>query len=244
MPVTIQAAVNDIIPELSGAPYPNNVQALAYRPHTTFRGSSPSSTGVFPDVALAGTSVADAFHIHQIVRAGVIYKVCVTFMKKGAHVSWAFYIPDTAANRTFNRVWRGKHDAAMDAAADAAMEEFAEHCPTMPAIAANEAVIASLNAEAAAKKKAEEEAALAAKSAFAPPVLSTSVKDRALFAAVTVPTARRTEEEVNKIISDYEKTSKVDPKDLSMVKTALRDNKPKEEWNKFIRVYYDGMFPS
>lgn len=244
MPVTLQNGTSDVIPELSGAPYPNSALALAYKPSTRFRGGAPSSTGVFPDISLSGSTIADAFHIHQISRAGVVYKVSVTFLKEGKHVSWAFFVPDAAANKTFNRFWRGKRDDTMADAANGAMEDFAEGCPTMPAITANELVIEALNTEAAQKKKSEEAAALAAKSAFAPQVLSASAKDRTLFAAVTIPVARRTEEEVNKIISDYEKTSKIDAKDLSMVKTALRDNKPREAWNKFIQVYYNGMFPS
>lgn len=243
MPVTINEGVGELAKDLTGAPYPNHIQALAYTPSSTFRNGHPSSTGVFPDVSFEGSAIADAFHIHQIARAGVIYKVSVTFLKGSAHVAWAFYVPDSNSNKTFNRFWRGKHDGVMQGEADGAMEEFAAGCPTMPAIAANEAVLKSLGEEAAVKKKLQEQEALAAKSAFAPVVVSSSERDRALFAQATVAASPRTEKEVDAIIAACEKTIKIDPKDLSMVKTALRDRKPKSAWNKFIQPYYDGLLP-
>jgi hypothetical protein len=227
----------------AGAVYPTSSTALALKPSTRFKGSSPTGDGVFPDVPITGSAVASAFHIHQISIGGIIYKISVTFMNASAHVAWAFYEPSLTEADTFLRWWspKSRPDATMSQVADAALVEFVGGCPTVPANTANDLVIDYLTKAAAAKKAAEEED----KKVKGQVALSGGTKDTARFGVQSASLPELSDDAVNKIIAAYEKSvGKIDVKDLTLVKVAIKKQRPKAEWNKFVAKYYDGMFPT
>src|SRR5688500_3530636 len=99
--------VNDLPKEPTGDVYPGSTVAIAFTPTTKFRGTTAGSTGVFPDVPVAGNKTATHFHIHQIQFGKVVWRVCVTFLKDGKLVAWSFYAPDPSTANKFANLWRG-----------------------------------------------------------------------------------------------------------------------------------------
>lgn len=239
MPVTF-VNNNNMPDQVTGLLYPNHAQALAYQPISTFRQQSATSTGVFPDQSLAGSNIADAFHVHQIALAGVVTRVCVSFLKGGTHVSWIFYWPDANTSSRFNRTVRGATDQVILTKADEVAGEFIDACATTPAIAANDAIAEHLNKAAqlsALLEQKEEE-----KKQQAVPV-SSSARDQKLFSApVSTANTPRKADEVEAILKRY--PVKFGTGEEVMVRRALMLGYPKESWNKFIAKYYDGLFPA
>jgi hypothetical protein len=237
MPITF-VNQGDMPADVTGTLYPNHAQALAYRPITTFRSKSASSTGVFPDEPLSGSGIADTFHIHQIAFAGVVNKICVTFLKGGAHASWIFYWPSLTASSTFNRTVRGRVDDTMKDEADKVAEEFIGTCATIPAITANELVVAFLNAQALAKRQNEELGA--AKKLQAVPV-STSLRDQKLFNSAPVASDKKlSASEVDAVLKDYVVAFGLGEE--AMVRRCLLNGTPRSEWNRFASKHYEGIF--
>lgn len=243
MTITIVSKTGDFS-DPAGALYPNHSSALAFRPTTTFRSKSSTSSGVFPNETFTGSDIANQFHIHRIDFAGVISRVCVTFLKDGDHVAYAFYLPDPATSSTFHRYLRKSFDDTMRTTANSVFEEFIESCPTMPAIEANAAVVAFINQKALLAAQEAAASAAAASAAFSAITISSSSRDQSLFGQVAKTGKPRTDSEVDAICAAYLKAGGAGfDRDLSMVKTALRDRKPRESWNKFIEKYYDGLEP-
>lgn len=241
MPITIVNNPN-MPATITGAVYPNHSLAPAYRPILVFQKDTATSTGVFPDKDMTGSQIADAYHIHQIQFAGVITRICVTFLNKqkvDPHVAWVFYWPHATASSTFYRMDRRNVDQAMGTKADELLRDFLDACPGIAGDKANTAIIDQLNREAQA---AAQLALLeAAKTQQAVPQ-SASAKDRALFSAPSSTLgAERSDSDVDAILKNSAVT--ISAADLSMVRRALKLNHPKSEWNRLIRSYYDSLFP-
>jgi hypothetical protein len=246
MPVTIVST--DAMPNADMPPgnaYADHELALEYKSSMTFKGGTPSNTGVFPDFAVDGIDGTDKYHVHAISAADIIWRISVTFLLKGDHIGNAFYWPIPTRSKTFNRYCTRlpKFSKPARDLADEVFESFFNACAKTTGKTANEALVAMINRRIKTQKETEErEAQEKLAAAKAAPVVSASAKDRSLLGQDLQKNVM-TNEEAQAKIDAYVTKSKVTlgPGDNRAILVCLKEGRPKDQWTGFVKKYYDGI---
>lgn len=247
MPLTfVHAAAMSNAEWPPGDAYADHEVAMAYSPTTRFGGGTPTSTGVFPDMPVAGIPGTDKLHVHAITLGGVVWRVSVTFLLEGEHIGNAFYFPVPARSKTYSRFCTRlpKFSTPARDLADTTFEDFFNACPKLPGKTANEQLLDAINSIVASRKLAEEQEKERIKAAATVKVVVQPIKQYdSLFGGQGSSASGLSHEDALKRIADYVERSKVklDAGESKAILVALKEGRPKEKWTGFVQKYYDGV---